>query len=204
MPSARLAGIVAELQQAALTSHVFEYPAKEWAIDRAALMLASYVEKEVLHAEAGRSVSIVGVGTGILVARCYLSHYEILPARRCVLVASPRHPMDKYRKVSPGWLGRWRFGAIASQMQKLADDVTGMCGKPPVPYGVIVTGTSLDAGMDKCDSQKVAGSLYTPPALLKGARAVIYDATPMPRAVDAKRVQEYVSAFLQHGWFVQA
>ena len=103
-----------------------------------------------------------------------------------------------------GWFGRKRFGTIASQIKGLPDDATGMCGKPPIPYGVIVTGTTLDPGMDKCDNPNVAGSFFTSPALLKGARAIMYDPVAMPRAAAEKRVQTYIAAFLQHGWFVQA
>lgn len=203
-PAARFDGVCAELAGAGLTPHVFLYPSKEWPIDRAALMLASHVEKEVLHGEQGRSLSVVGFGTGSLVARCYLSHYEVLPARRCVVIADPRHATDRYRGRKPGWLGHWRYGPAIAQLAAGPDGMLGRCGNPPVPYGVIVTGTTPDATADKCDNEAVRDSLYTPPTLLKGARAVIYDATSAQRAAAERAIQTYIAAFLQHGWFVEA
>jgi hypothetical protein len=200
---ARLAPLKTCIEQEGMRAHVFEYPAREWTIDRASLTLATFVERDVLGGAATHSVSFVGFGTGSLVERFYLTHYEILPARRCIIVADPQHPSDKYRTHKAGWLGRRRYGALLQQLAEGPLGFASRCGQPPIPYGVIVTATVLAPAMDKRDNQVVANSLYTPPALLTGARDVAYVATKCDRYARDAAAMTLITTFLQHGWFTQ-
>jgi len=200
---ARMALIKAGIEQHGMRAHVFEYPVRDWTIDRASLTLAAFVERDVLGGEKTHSVSFVGFGTGSLVERFYLTHYEILPARRCVIVADPQHPSDKYRTHKPGWLGRRRYGALLQQLAEGPAGFATRCGLPPIPYGVIVTSTALAPAMDKFDNQVVAASLYTPPAVLRGARDVAYVAVKCDHLTRDTAAMALITTFLQHGWFTQ-
>jgi len=197
-------GLLAKrLEREGMSTHIFRYPVREWKIDRAALMLATFVDTEVLQGDSARSVSFVGSGTGSLVERYYLSHYEVLPARRCVIVANPFHASDKYRRKEIGWLGRWRFGMVLPQLAEGPRGFPTHCGVPPIPFGVVITGTRLPPNGDRRDNAFIRESIYTPRYVLREARDVVYVNVSCPRAVGNEHVKEFISTFLQHGWFTQ-
>jgi hypothetical protein len=186
-----------------LPTHVFAYAWREWTIDRAALMLATFVDCEVIEGDDVRSVSLVGLGVGSLILRYFLSHYELLPARRCVIVADPFHPSDTYRSKRSGWLARWRYGAMLPQLVEGPGGFPSNCGVPPIPFGVMVTGVALPEGTDRYDNEFVSDSIYTPRHLLAKARDVQYEPTRCTRAPRKAHVCDLVGTFLLHGWFVE-
>lgn len=181
--------------------HVFRYPSREWTIDRTALMLATYVDTEVLENDTSRSVSFVGYGTGSLVMRYFITHYELLPARRCIVVANPFHATDKYRDKSIGWWGRYRYGTVVDQLADGPKGFPSNCGIPPIPFGVIITGEKLADGVAVRDNDMVHNSIYTPPELLKAAHDVVYHPFSCTGMKGTPALNEFVSTFLQHGWF---
>lgn len=186
------------LENLSLPTHHFTYPAKEWTIDRAALVLASFVEREIFQTDPASSVSFVGIGTGSLVERYYLTHYEVLPARRCLIVTDLYHPSDRYRGKRPTWLAKYRFGVPLSQLTEGPDGFPGHCGVPPIPFGVLLTGTLV------VPSPQENRSIYAPPALLQAARAVTHVELPYRRALKTPHTLELISTFLLHGWFTAA
>lgn len=202
-PASQFEPLVQALKREGMVGQVFIYPAREWTVDRAALTLATFVERDVIAGDTTRSISFVGVGTGSLITRFYLTHYEILPARRCVLVADPQHPSDKYRSRKAGWLARRRYGALLQQLADGPDAFSERCGQPPIPYGVIVTGLTLAPDMNKLDNTVIVNSMYTPPALLRAARDVIYCPVKAERIARERVTQVLVSSFLQHGGFTR-
>lgn len=194
---ASIRALVAHLEGLGLPVHVFTYPAKEWTIDRTALVLASFVEREVLQSDPACSVSFVGMGTGTLVQRYYLTHYEVLPARRCVLVADMFHPSDRYRGKRPGWLAKRRFGVALTQLAEGPEGFPVHCGVPPIPFGVLVTGAP--EAPEATNTQ----SIYAPAALLQAARAVTHTRPGYRRALQTPHVLDLISTFLLHGWFTE-
>ena len=192
------------LAQVGMPVHMFGYPRLEWSVDRAALMLASFVDSEVLQSRGDRSVSVVGIETGTLIARLYLSHYQLLAARRCVLVADARHPADAWRQKRAGWFARRRFGVVLAQLTEGPEGFAAQCGVPPVPYGVLVTDATLPAGTDPRDNELVRSSLCASPSVLKDALGVVYVADACATALRVPRVHECISEFLLHGWFANA
>ncbi len=181
--------------------HLFHYPVKEWTIDRAALMLAAFVDMEVLKDDPANSVSFIGCGTGSLVERYYLSHYEVLPARRCIIIADPIHPSDKYRKKKPGWLGIRKFGIPLAQLVQGKGGFPKNCGNPPIPFGVIVTGSKKHEIKDKTNNSFINNSIYTHSGLLKVARDIVYVPKKCNRAIAGSLVVKYIVDFLNHSWF---
>ena len=184
-----------------MPGHLFTYPCREWTIDRAALMLATYVDTQILGEETGRSVSFVGYGTGSLIMRYFLTHYELLPARRCIIVADPQHPADRYRSRKPGRWAHHRYGPVIDQLAQGPQGFPANCGIPPIPFGVIVTGVSYTADMDRISNSKTADSLYTPEDVLRAARDVVYVAQSCRTKKAASELETYISSFLHHGWF---
>jgi len=184
-----------------MNPHMFRYPCREWTIDRAALMLATFVDTQVLEEDPSRSVSFVGFGTGSLIMRYFITHYELLPARRCIIIADPFHATDKYRKKSIGWWGHYRYGALVDQLAAGPRGFPSNCGTPPIPFGVIITDTDLGQGMNARSNEIVRDSIYTPPVLLRAAHDVVYHPVSCTRRKAAPAVNEFVSTFLQHGWF---
>jgi hypothetical protein len=186
-----------------LQPHVFTYARREWTIDRAALMLATFVDCDVIEGDSVRSVSLVGLGVGSLILRYFLTHYELLPARRCIIVADPMHRSDVYRIRRVGWLARRRYGAVLPQLAEGPAGFPANCGLPPIPFGALVTGVTLAEGIDRFDNPHVADSIYTSPALLGKARDVLYEPTRCIRAPRTSRVCDLIGTFLLHGWFVE-
>ena len=186
-----------------LESHVFQYAWREWTIDRAAVMLATFVDVNVVEHDSVRSVSLVGLGVGSLVLRYFLTHYELLPARRCIIVADPYHGSDAYRSRRAGWLARWRYGAALPQLMEGPGGFPANCGVPPIPFGVLVTGTVLPEGVGRVQDATVAESIYTAPQLLAQARDVHCERSSCARAVHKAHVRDLISTFLLHGWFVE-
>ena len=178
--------------------HLFHYPVKEWNIDRAALMLAAFVDMEVLKDDPINSVSFIGCGTGSLVERYYLSHYEVLPARRCIIIADPIHSSDKYRKKKIGWLGNKKFGTPLAQLAQGPGGFPKNCGNPPIPFGVIVTGVKIPE-----NKSLIQNSIYTHTELLKVARDSVYVQKKCNSAIVSNLVVKYIVDFLNHGWFEQ-
>ncbi len=176
--------------------HLFHYPVKEWNIDRAALMLAAFVDMEVLKDNPVNSVSFIGCGTGSLVERYYLSHYEVLPARRCIIIADPFHPSDKFRKKKPSWLGIKRFGIPLAQLSQGPGGFPKNCGNPPIPFGVIVTGIK-----NQENKSLINNSIYTHNNLLKIARDSIFVQKKCSKAIVSNLVIKHIVDFLNHGWF---
>jgi len=195
------APLAKRLEAEGLTVNLFAYPTREWTIDHAALSLASHVDREVVAGAAARSVSFVGIGTGSLIARYYLSHYELLPARRCVVVADASHPSDRYRSKRPGWLARRRYGVMLSQLAEGPAGFASSCGVPPVPYGVIVCNAAMPAGTDTHDHEVSRDSLYAPPYLLKDALASHYCPEKCEKAVRKPQTLDYIIQFLRFGYF---
>ncbi|GEM_PF-1262127 len=181
--------------------HLFHYPVKEWTIDRAALMLAAFVDMEVLKDDPANSVSFIGCGTGSLVERYYLSHYEVLPARRCIIIADPFHPSDKYRGKKIGWLGMKKFGIPLAQLVQGPAGFPKNCGNPPIPFGVIVSGTKLTDIKDKSNKKFINNSIYTNSELLNVARDVISVPKKCNSAIASNSVIKHIVDFLNHGWF---
>jgi len=194
---ASIRALAAHVEQLGMPVHVFTYPMKEWTIDRAALVLASYVEREVLQGDSICSVSFVGTGTGSLVQRYYLTHYEILPARRCVIVADLFHASDRHRGRRLGWLAKRRYGVALSQLAEGPEGFPIHCGVPPIPFGVIVTGARQAPDMHE------TRSIYAPAALLQAARAVTHMRAACRIALRTPQVRELISTFLLHGWFTE-
>ena len=186
-----------------MPAHVFKYPTREWTIDRAALMLATYVDTEIIQDDKGRSVSFVGYGTGSLIMRYFLTHYELLPARRCIIIADPRHPTDRYRKRKAGKWGHYRYGSILDQLAEGPRGFPAHCGIPPIPTGVIVSGVKREEEMDRIHNVFIEESIYTPTELLSAARDVVYIERSSRSKKSAGKLNKYVSSFLQHGWFTR-
>lgn len=184
-----------------MNPHVFRYPSREWTIDRAALMLATYVDTKVMESDPSRSVSFVGFGTGSLIMRYFITHYELLPARRCIIIADPFHATDKYRKKTISWWGHYRYGTIINQLSEGPRGFPSNCGNPPIPFGVIITNSSLGQKMEPLNNKIVRDSIYTQPALLRAAHDVVYCDVSCASRKAAPAVNEFVSTFLQHGWF---
>jgi len=130
--------IANSLEEVGLIPHIYKYPAKEWTIDRAAMMLGVFVDTEIVKDEKNIAVSFLSYELGSLVTRYYVSHYELLPARRCVILSDPFHKSDKYRDKKIGWLGRKRYGVPLTQIAEGPRGFPTHCGIPPVPFGVIV------------------------------------------------------------------
>lgn len=189
-----------------MVSHVFTYPLREWSVDRAALMLATFVDIDVLERDASsaRSVSFIACEYGTLVTRYFLSHYDLPSARRCVLITDPWHPMDAYREKEIGFWGRLRYGAPLKQVAEGPHGFPSNCDCPPVPFGVIVTHTTDDAKAREQQEKLVRGSVFASPFLLRHAQDVMYALPPCQRAIHMSEIRECIAAFLLHGWFSDA
>ena len=190
-----------KLESEGMATHFFRYPVKEWTIDRAALMLAAYVETHVVCKETFIAVSFVGYGTGSLVERYYISHYKISPARRCVIISDPFHPSDKYRDKKLNWLGKLRFGASLKQLTEGTRGFPTHCGIPPIPFGVIVTGVKKHTKKNKLNNPAIQNSIYAPRYMLKEANDILYTEPSCKNALSNNEIIENTINFLQHGCF---
>jgi len=194
--------IIAEfLEEAGLIPHVYKYPAKEWTIDRAAMMLGVFVDTEIVKNQENIAVSFLSYELGSLVTRYYVSHYKLLPARRCIIIADPFHPTDKYRKKNIGWFGRYRYGLPLTQLSEGPRGFPTHCGIPPIPFGVIVTGTKVPKKGGIYNNQAIHDSIYVPRYMVKEAREVIYTPLVCMKALKIKPILNLITSFLQHGWF---
>ena len=193
--------IANSLEDTGLIPHIYKYPAKEWTIDRAAMMLGVFIDTEIVKNETNIAVSFLSYELGSLVTRYYVSHYKLLPARRCIIIADPFHPSDKYRNKKIGWLGRHRYGMPLTQLAEGPRGFPTYCGIPPIPFGVIVTGTKEPKKGGKYNNQEIHDSLYVPRYMLKEAREVIYTPRTCKKALAIKPVLNLATTFLQHGWF---
>ncbi len=197
----RIKTIANFLEENGLIPHVFKYPAKEWTIDRAAMMLGVFVDTEIVEGRENIAVSFLSYELGSLVMRYYVSHYKLLPARRCLIIADPFHPSDKYRKKKIGWLGRYRYGTPLTQLAEGPHGFPTFCGIPPIPFGVIVTGTKTPKKGGVYNNQEIHDSLYVPRYMLKEAREVIYTPPTCKKALGVKPMLALATSFLKHGWF---
>ncbi len=193
--------IANSLEEAGLVPHVFKYSVKEWTIDRAAMMLGVFVDTEIVKDETNIAVSFLSYEFGSLVTRYYVSHYKLLPARRCLIISDPFHKSDKYRNKKIGWLGHYRYGVPLTQLAEGPHGFPTFCGIPPIPFGVIVTGTKAPRKGGIYNNQEIHDSLYVPRYMLKEAREVIYTPLTCKKALTIKPVLNLATSFLQHGWF---
>jgi hypothetical protein len=200
----RCTSLARRVESDGMNPHVFRYPCRDWTIDRTALMLATYVDTKVLEDDHSRSISFVGFGTGSLIMRYYITHYELLPARRCIIIADPFHATDKYRKKKIGWWGQYRFGTIIKQLAGGPRGFSSNCGTPPIPFGVIITNSTLDHERNRLNNEIVRDSIYTAPVLLRAAHDVVYHHVSCASRKATPVVNEFVSTFLQHGWFKES
>ena len=189
------------LEEIGLIPHIFKYPAKEWSIDRAALMLGVFVDTEIVKNETNIAISFLSYELGSLVTRYYVSHYKLLPARRCVIIADPFHSSDKYRNKKIGWLGRRRYGVPLMQIAEGPRGFPTYCGIPPIPFGVIVSGTKTPQKGGIYNNQAIHDSLYVPRYMLKEAQEVIYTPLSCKKALTIKPVLNMATKFIQQGWF---
>ncbi len=190
---------------AGMTPHIFDFSVRERTIHRAALELATFVDLEVLHKNEAEqstcSVSFIACEYGTLVTRYFLSHYELLPARRCVLITDPWHPADAYRNKKIGVIGKRRFGVPLKQIAGGPHGFASNCDCPPVPFGVIVTNTDADKVKNPEKNKEILGSIFASPFLLRHAQDIQYVNKPCARALKRPEIHDYIGAFLTHGWF---
>ena len=184
-----------------MVPHVFDFPVKEWRIDRAAMMLGVFVDTEIIQDRSNVAVSFFAYELGSLVMRYYVSHYKLLPARRCLIVADPLHPSDKYRYKKIGLIGKWRFGAPLAQIAEGPRGFPTHCGIPPLPFGVVVTGTPFPKKGGKINNKEIHDSIYVPRYMVKEAREVIYTPLPCKTTLKTKPAIDMAVSFLEHGYF---
>jgi len=189
------------LEENGLIPHVFKFPVKEWTIDRAAMMLGVFVDTEIVKEKENIAVSFLSYELGSLVTRYYVSHYKLLPARRCIIIADPFHPSDKYRNKKIGWLGNYRYGTPLPQLAEGPRGFPTHCGIPPIPFGVIVTGTKPPKKGGIINNKEIYDSIYVPRYMLKEAREIIYTPPTCKKALTIRPVLNLATSFLQHGWF---
>lgn len=191
--------------KAGIVPHIFDFPVKEITVHHAALDLATFVDLNVLQTNEKEprscSVSFIACEYGTLVTRYFLSHYELPPARRCVLITDPWHPTDAYRNKKIGVIGKRRFGVPLTQIAEGPHGFASNCDCPPVPFGVLVTNTDAEKVKNPEKNKIILGSVFASPFLLRHAQDIQYVNKPCMRAVKNPEIHDYIGAFLTHGWF---
>ena len=193
--------LINSIERFGMIPHVFEYPVKEWKIDRAAMMLGVFVDTKIVQDRNNIAVSFLGYELGSLVMRYYISHYKLLPARRCLIIADPFHPSDKYRYKKIGWFAKYKYGVPITQIAEGPHGFPTHCGIPPLPFGVVVTGTQLPKKGGKINNKEIHNSIYVPRYMVKEAREVIYTPLPCKTAMKTKPAINTAVSFLEHGYF---
>jgi triacylglycerol lipase len=174
------------------------YPSRDDTIEEHAAKL----DRLVRSIHSNRTIHFVGFSLGGLVVRYYLTHYELPPAGRFVMIAPPNHGSERADQLYPYRWFRWLYGTHSTEQLCASNrQFYEEMGRPPIEFGIIAGGRGDGRGFSRRLEGDDDGTVTVESAKLSGSADFILLPHMHTVLLLVPETSRQVAVFLQSGRF---